>query len=913
MTNTSDQEAESYSGVFSLTNVSNFISNWWGGGATIEERPVPTEEQVETVENAEQVADSWGLNFSRANLLDALVFVGKQLSTIVPQPSESVKSNLSLDGYKYKSDTGDELVVEDVMVERLGYALIDLSTFEIGVVEMDSLKIGRLAFKNEVMDVEAAIILGKLRLQVGAAEVVKGVGHAFNVAMGSVEDMYYDLLEGNEIVLSKVAQDMKNSALDEIMAHLQVTLGAKVETVDIKLTVRKFGLSDAPSEPILTVGNLNTAELIGKHLQELDLEIGKITIDITAPLDPESSGSGRLEVNDTRINVNIDKGNVQVEASSELDLSGEAKASVEDLKVEVVLKAHAELNLEQTRLAIDETWVAVKVGGSYADTEIEISLMIEIAGLELSATGDKGALLDCLVNQSAQAINRVLKIVIGDGEPIGMTPAQLEKTFSDAALKQVRDAVLKGLKTTLGARVGHFGARIERFRYGDYSSEGEVTVDNLELVTTLDPENPLEMSLTAEVLMSGLLKAKDENLLDFSNISVTLDEVGNGAVTGHFQLHSTGLTEVLGRVLGTTSKAIDKTAKLNIKIVNYAAELNSTNIVMGSRLLNPLIGLILNHVGVNSGPKPALGLTGKILHKKMIKKIVRPTDIGQRSEGDSGDILIDNKQAKAIFENDGSTGAINLIAYLKNAVQTRLDALRDWEPQEPSDEPSVPQGRKVPQIDNDPAKMPLTSKKQLMAAEAVRSARLKLRDATRALELDPQNDKLKTKVTSAEDAVQKAEKKLIEVNVSTLKKARKELEKSVSKQIGSVVDLVKSSFRKKKAPTDKGQLYLAEVGAAQSLLVNNCLIDAIAAGAGLQVPTIPQLVTIRGELGNVGEMMLATPKTVTAILKGLGIAGRTVVVGYPDPIPPEVFAGNGVPIFVRHTGAAHFVADDQEG
>jgi hypothetical protein len=99
-----------------------------------------------------------------------------------------------------------------------------------------------------------------------------------------------------------------------------------------------------------------------------------------------------------------------------------------------------------------------------------------------------------------------------------------------------------------------------------------------------------------------------------------------------------------------------------------------------------------------------------------------------------------------------------------------------------------------------------------------------------------------------------------------------------------------------------------ELDTLRRLRQNNCLIDAIAAAAGSEEPTVEQLIEIRGRLNNIGQMMVASPNTLRVICAVLRVT-RPIVVRYPMPIPAENFLGTGTPIYIRHTGAAHFVAD----
>lgn len=98
-----------------------------------------------------------------------------------------------------------------------------------------------------------------------------------------------------------------------------------------------------------------------------------------------------------------------------------------------------------------------------------------------------------------------------------------------------------------------------------------------------------------------------------------------------------------------------------------------------------------------------------------------------------------------------------------------------------------------------------------------------------------------------------------------------------------------------------------EVRAQRALYTNNCLINAITDAAGLPRASEEQLVEIRSTLGNVGEMMAATPRTLPVIARALGI-GRPITVHYRgDSIPDRVHPGTGAVIHITHNGRDHFV------
>jgi hypothetical protein len=88
------------------------------------------------------------------------------------------------------------------------------------------------------------------------------------------------------------------------------------------------------------------------------------------------------------------------------------------------------------------------------------------------------------------------------------------------------------------------------------------------------------------------------------------------------------------------------------------------------------------------------------------------------------------------------------------------------------------------------------------------------------------------------------------------------------------------------------------------LLQNNCLIHAIADAAKLTLK-YEHLVEIRKRIGEVGTMLVASPRTINIICSVLGVGGVLVV--YPDPIPSEEFGEQRRPAIIAHTGAQHFV------
>jgi hypothetical protein len=112
----------------------------------------------------------------------------------------------------------------------------------------------------------------------------------------------------------------------------------------------------------------------------------------------------------------------------------------------------------------------------------------------------------------------------------------------------------------------------------------------------------------------------------------------------------------------------------------------------------------------------------------------------------------------------------------------------------------------------------------------------------------------------------------------------------------------------------KYEKYKREIEAAELLHTNNCLINAIAiSGRGdRHEATEAELIQIRSELENVGEMMSATPKTVTVILNALGLENRGLTVTYRHithsglSIPDDIVIRGVEPINIIHNGRDHF-------
>ena len=150
-------------------------------------------------------------------------------------------------------------------------------------------------------------------------------------------------------------------------------------------------------------------------------------------------------------------------------------------------------------------------------------------------------------------------------------------------------------------------------------------------------------------------------------------------------------------------------------------------------------------------------------------------------------------------------------------------------------------------------------------------------------------------------------------NFREILRQRESGDTSLSDAIG---DKSKSSFlpaRSGGAGQERERLRAEDEVRAQILIrINNCLIHAIAAAAGVQL-TLAQLVTIRMRLGSIGDMLVANADTVETILEVLGLQGRGVWIRYRlhDGTPNELLGDedDGDPLDVFHTGADHFTAN----
>lgn len=95
-----------------------------------------------------------------------------------------------------------------------------------------------------------------------------------------------------------------------------------------------------------------------------------------------------------------------------------------------------------------------------------------------------------------------------------------------------------------------------------------------------------------------------------------------------------------------------------------------------------------------------------------------------------------------------------------------------------------------------------------------------------------------------------------------------------------------------------------EMRAFRKLRYNNCLIDAMAKAAGRDPATETELISIRIDVGSVGDMLLATPENVEHIRRILGI-NNTIIVRY-NGRAAEVIDGGGSPLTIYHDGINHF-------
>lgn len=93
-----------------------------------------------------------------------------------------------------------------------------------------------------------------------------------------------------------------------------------------------------------------------------------------------------------------------------------------------------------------------------------------------------------------------------------------------------------------------------------------------------------------------------------------------------------------------------------------------------------------------------------------------------------------------------------------------------------------------------------------------------------------------------------------------------------------------------------------------ALWENNCLINAICQAAHGRNATMMELLTIRFNLGNVGQMMVASPHNIGVIRNALGINNRIVVHYRTNSFTPnETIVGINPALHIYHTGHQHFI------
>ncbi|MGH9561754.1 MAG: hypothetical protein ACRD3S_09895, partial [Terracidiphilus sp.] len=120
------------------------------------------------------------------------------------------------------------------------------------------------------------------------------------------------------------------------------------------------------------------------------------------------------------------------------------------------------------------------------------------------------------------------------------------------------------------------------------------------------------------------------------------------------------------------------------------------------------------------------------------------------------------------------------------------------------------------------------------------------------------------------------------------------------------------SSEQRESLRDRQEELRGEIQADLRLWENNCLINAISRAAHGQNATEEELLHIRFNLDNVGQMLLADPRTIGVIRNALQI-NNTVVVHYPSPTPAETIHGILPVLDVYHTGAYHFVHNRPNG
>ncbi|MFS2108567.1 DUF4157 domain-containing protein [Sphingomonas sp. Sphisp140] len=107
-----------------------------------------------------------------------------------------------------------------------------------------------------------------------------------------------------------------------------------------------------------------------------------------------------------------------------------------------------------------------------------------------------------------------------------------------------------------------------------------------------------------------------------------------------------------------------------------------------------------------------------------------------------------------------------------------------------------------------------------------------------------------------------------------------------------------------RSETDKAK---KELQGRAALWQNNCLINAICLAAHGRTATLMELLSIRLNLNNVGEMMVATPNAVGVIRQVLGINNQ-ILVRYPvgSGALNETIIGVPPTLTIYHTGGDHF-------
>lgn len=97
-----------------------------------------------------------------------------------------------------------------------------------------------------------------------------------------------------------------------------------------------------------------------------------------------------------------------------------------------------------------------------------------------------------------------------------------------------------------------------------------------------------------------------------------------------------------------------------------------------------------------------------------------------------------------------------------------------------------------------------------------------------------------------------------------------------------------------------------EADANLLLHVNNCLINAIALAALGREASLDELIAIRSQMNNYGEMLLATDAVVDLIRQELHIANPITVIYTSMDEPGETFDGVGEELMIFHVNGNHF-------